>query len=90
MSTALKYERKKKVKNLTRRIKHRQLYGDKIQSISEVPREILNSSGNDEVDDKGASETESDTHLQFIEIIRLLTELSKQYQTEDYRYFKKN
>jgi len=84
MSTTLKVERNRKVKNITRRIQNRQIFGDKIQSITEIPREVLESVGTDDAD-TGPSEIESETHLQFIEIIRLLTDLSQQYQTEDYR-----
>ena len=49
MSLSLKFKRNKKTKNLTRRLKNRQIFGDRINSISEVPREVLGSLGHDEV-----------------------------------------
>ena len=76
--SSLRQERTKKVKNLTRRLRNRQIWGDKICSISEVPREVLNSVGDeDEKSDKSRpSAPMSADQTQFIEIIRLLTDLA--------------
>ena len=53
-----------------------------------MPREVLNSVGDDEESsDNSVRAPMSDDQTQFIEIIRLLTDLAQQYQTEDYRKF---
>ena len=86
MSLGLRHKRNKKVKNLVKRIRNRQIYGDAIHSISEVPREVLESVGNESDTENSTVQNQfSDTHLQFIEIIRLLSDLAQQYQTEEYR-----
>ena len=87
-------KRVKKSKSICARLRNRELYGDKIRSITEVPREVLTS--NETEDESKNSTTDSNSgrkreevilsaaHEQFIDILRILTDLSSQYSLENY------